>query len=520
MSRRHRIHADSVFSIIAIVRDAPTFSRLLDRHNRGPSRVATLLNRRRYRWVLVIGWLFSGLIFVAVVVFEGGFNQGDRSEVLLPTWAMAHGAFACAYSNPGVIKHVYAAPAYSMITAGLSALLRIGHTIPFPTSAELGSECGTSVSAISSWAIRSGAVHSTMLLGYVAPLALLLGMVSVFEGTLFRRTLWEVVALVTIALTPAMFLAFAFFFHPQDVLAMGILLGAIAAASSRRWGLCGVLLGLAFVTQQFALLVGVLFLVLVPRRSRMRLIAGAGSVVAAVSAPLTLLAVPSQRMSVLRTIVFGSDRIMLGANHFVSAGGTIVYAAHLSGDALFLVSRAMPVISVALVAFWARRRFGPQVLEPPLVLSLVGLSLGARLVFEQNLFGYYFLAAAVLLVLVDTTEGRLRVSTLTWLGVQMIVFNTIPALSSQWRIAITTGTAVTVVIYILVSLSKGRIRWGALAFLIFIFVMSLRFVYWSGITFTSIPTWVWQIVLVPWVFFLLADPLRIADPCPSAPPRK
>ena len=244
----------------------PSISRLADRLAGVPSRVVAQLNRPRRRWVLLLGWAFSAIVFVSVVELQGGLYQGDVSEVLPPTWAMAHGAFACAYSNNGVItRHIYAAPLYSMVTAGLSVLFRIGHAVPFPMRALSENSCATSVSSLLSWAARSGASHPTMLLGYVAPLALLLGAMSVLAVTSVRRTLWEMVALVTLALTPALFLAFAFYFHPQDVLAMGFVLGAVAAVASRRWGLSGALLGLAFTTQQFALLVIVLLLVLVPR---------------------------------------------------------------------------------------------------------------------------------------------------------------------------------------------------------------------------------------------------------------
>src|ERR1035438_9457021 len=51
-------------------------------------------------------------------------------------------------------------------------------------------------------------------------------------------------------------------FHPQDLLAMGLILCGVASVLRDRWVLAGVLMGLALTSQQFSILVLVVLLVL------------------------------------------------------------------------------------------------------------------------------------------------------------------------------------------------------------------------------------------------------------------
>ena len=47
-------------------------------------------------------------------------------------------------------------------------------------------------------------------------------------------------------------------------------------------------------------------------------------------------------------------------------------------------------------------------MDPVPFCRSIATSLSFRLVFEQNLYGYYFMALAVSLVLVDVMCGRIR----------------------------------------------------------------------------------------------------------------
>ena len=75
-----------------------------------------------------------------------------------------------------------------------------------------------------------------------------------------------------------------------------------------------------------------------------------------------------------------------------------------------------------VVAWYALRRLGPSALDPVPLLSLIATCLSLRLVFEENLFGYYFMALAVSLILLDVIGGRLRWELLVWIGLVTVEF--------------------------------------------------------------------------------------------------
>jgi hypothetical protein len=72
------------------------------------------------------------------------------------------------------------------------------------------------------------------------------------------------------------------------------------------------------------------------------------------------------------------------------------------------------------------RRLGLAVLEPVPLLSLVATSPSFRLVFEQNLFGYYFMALAVSLVLLEAVRGHVRGQMVAWIALLILAFDPVP----------------------------------------------------------------------------------------------
>jgi hypothetical protein len=54
-------------------------------------------------------------------------------------------------------------------------------------------------------------------------------------------------------------------------------------------------------------------------------------------------------------------------------------------------------------------------LEPIPLIALIATSLCLRLIFEVNLWGYYFMAMTVLLIILEIINGRIRVSLLVWI---------------------------------------------------------------------------------------------------------
>ena len=145
----------------------------------------------------------------------------------------------------------------------------------------------------------------------------------------------------------------------------------------------------------------------------------------------------------------------------------MVWEMQLHGAWLIGVSRVAPILLSAALAWWAARRLGSSVLNPLPLLSLVATSLSLRLVFEQSLFGYYFMAVAVVLVLLDVTQGRVRPSVITWLALVTLVFNPLP--------------------------------WG------------------SDLVHNALPLWFWQPLLVPFAVVLAMRPLIATVREPSRP---
>jgi hypothetical protein len=105
---------------------------------------------------------------------------------------------------------------------------------------------------------------------------------------------------------------------------------------------------------------------------------------------------------------------------------TVLGALHLGGPLRVGASRELPIVLSMMLAWWAVRRLGPRVLDLIPMLSLVATSLSLRLVFEENLYGYYFMAVAVALLLLDVLRGRLSGFLVGWLAMVALVFGPLP----------------------------------------------------------------------------------------------
>jgi len=175
----------------------------------------------------------------------------------------------------------------------------------------------------------------------------------------------------------------------------------------------------------------------------------------------------------------------------------------------------LPIAVAAGLALWATRRLGSALLEPVPLLSLVATALGLRLVFEVNLFGYYFVALAVSLVLLDVAVGRIRGQVIVWIALVALVYNPLP-----WRIPAvgpSTGIglykafpiAVVAVIVVLVArlAIRGHTSWYLLAWLA-VATSSLVVGGWELSPYGHpFATWLWQILLVSSGLALAVGPL-------------
>ena len=346
---------------------------------------------------------------------------------------------------------------------------------------------------------------------------LLTGTVIVLRSGGRGRRGWEPVALLILAVSPPTVMCLVDFFHPQDVLALGLALIALGLTLRGRWRRqSGVLVGLAFAAQPFALLIAAPLLVLAPTRKRVAYLAYATATVALIDLPLIILT--SGRA--LKPSLFGSNLVAVGGPaNFRSHGGTVLWETDVRGFPLLVLSRLMPILLAMALAWWASRRLSHRALEPANLVAIVATSLSLRLVFEENLFGYYFMALAVALVVLDALSGRIRGEVIAWIGLVTLAFNPVHwGLFSnwtpwgqqffEWLPPTLMGCAALI---ILADALRHRFRWYISASAASSW--HLRVNRSGGVPPVGshvLPNWAWQVILVPLGVILASGPLRSA----------
>jgi hypothetical protein len=453
-----------------------------------------------------------------VVQTLGGVSSGDSAESVYSTWSLAHLNFACSYPPAtnahfpiDALPYASVSPLYPIISAVIAGVLRFGHSVPFPTGATMGAHCSSAYVAMYKWSLASGALNPTLLIAYLGWFLLMAGVIVLLRTSGRGRNGWEVVTVFLMAVLPPAFMCIGTYFHPQDLMAVGLILLAVAAMHRQRWILTGVLIGLAFASQPFALLALVPLFVVAPPTQRLRYLISALLTLVVVDGPLIVLT--SGRA--LRVSLFGSSRISV-FGHTHSAGGTVLYAAHLQGIELFLVARVLPVLCAFAIALWVSRRLGPSVLEIETLLSLLATALCMRLIFEENLDGYYFMAVAVILLCADVIGGRLRGSLITWIALILLAFDPIPWwLYLKWEVRglnlfmlLPTVFEIVVVVAFLVGIRRHRRRWYLIASAVVVALTCYPPLWDKMWTHHIAPYWLWQLILVPSVVVLASGSLR------------
>jgi hypothetical protein len=458
-----------------------------------------------------LGWLAAAVIFIGLVRLLGGPSQGDLSESVYSTWAVAHGQLACSYPPtnthgipPIAYPATFVAPLWPLLSGAVEALTRIGHTAPFPSQAALGPHCSTALKAMYKWSVSSEAVASTLRLAYLSWLVLMAGVVALLRAVGRGRRGWEPATLILMACIPTVWTPLVQYFHPQDLVAMGLLLGGLACIQRGWWISAGVLFGLAVTSQQFALLVLVPLVMVAPKDRRVRFLAAAIGTAAIVLAPLV--ALTSGRA--LRAVLVGSGNT-------VSFGGTVVWEMHLHGSLLVAVSRMLPIFLALALGWWVARQIGLAALNPVPLMSLIATSLSFRLVFEENIFGYYFMALAVALVALDVINGHIRGQVVAWLGLVTLAFSPVSwgfmsnsvAWGLQEREFLPFVLMAIALLLVVRDVRRGQIRWYLVGWLVLVTLAFAR-IPWENPPFRhALPSWFWQIVLVSTGIVLAVGPL-------------
>ena len=476
---------------------------------RPESRRATAL---RPAWVLA-GTLGAIGLYVAMIRVLGGISEGDAAVSLYSTWAIAHGHLACAYPPPALrsahlptiaFPYTSITPFYPVFSGLLVALFRIGHTTAFPSAAALGPHCANADHAIFAWSVRSSSALTTMQVGYVSAALLVVAVVLTWRASGRPLRGRHLGTLALVALAAPVIGCLLEFYHPQDLLALALTLVGVVAALRSRWGWAGVALGLAVATHQFALLVAVPFVVVVPRAAWWRYVAGLAAAVAGVDLPF-----------LVATAGRAARAIVIGSGFTRSYGGTVVWELTQRGATLFALSRVAPILAGVALAALARRRLGDRIYESTTLLSLVGVLLGLRLVFEVNLWSYYFAALATLVLVVEAQRERWRPTVAFWWLTVWMAFDPLPAgfqtnstiLDIHLRMWGPTYLTLAATVAVVLGTATHRLRWW---WWLWVLGASLAFVWVPGVDVLSHhawPLWLWQVLLVPWGLLLVGTPL-------------
>ena len=234
----------------------------------------------------MLGWAVATALFVALATLTGGPGRIDAAESVYSTWAIAHGRLSCAFPSVTVPHEPLVAPVYPVVSGFVAALAGIGRSVPFPAQAAMGPHCDTAVAAIHGWALKAGALEPTLWLAFTGWTVLAGGVVAWLRASGRGRRRWEPATLIVLACLPPVWICLSFYFHPQDLFAMGLALAAMACALRNRWVGGGILIALAVLSQQFALLVAAPLLVLAPSGRRWRFVGAAAGTAALVVLPL------------------------------------------------------------------------------------------------------------------------------------------------------------------------------------------------------------------------------------------
>ncbi len=473
-----------------------------------------LLSRPVPGAVCLLAWCLATVLFIGLIAAVGGPTGNDATESAYSTWAIEHGRFSCSYPPitpithrflPDLIPGPHVAPLWPLVSGALAAATGVGHGVSFPSITAFGPGCSTAYLAMYHWAGPAVPVLHTLDLGYISWFFLLAGVITLLRAAGRGRKGWEILGVLVVSLVPIMWAPLLNYFHPQDLMTIGLLLGGLGCVIRRRWILAGVLLGLAATSQQFALLVLIPMVVITPGPSRWKLITASVSTAALVTLPLVVV-----------TSGQAWDAITIGTGNTKAYGGTVLWELHLHGTGLVLLSRVLPVALSAGVAWFVYRRLGSASLEPVPVVALAALCLSLRLVFEQNLYGYYFAAIAVFLIVLDCVVGRLRGSTVAFLACLTIAFNPIPydlaynarSWGHQAQAALPAAVLVVALLSVVWGLLNRRIWWFAV---LSAGLALFAFGYWppwsTDTLHGPIPIWLLQVGFLVWGIALVVAPL-------------
>jgi Glycosyltransferase family 87 len=367
--------------------------------------------------LLLVG---AAACYLAIVVArQGPPPGGDTTPLTDVTSALASGQLHVAAADDGLpnppgypllsaplvaaFSSLVGSPTWCL-TSGRAADLPKGSEARDPNLAAVMNECGNvdqsgvATNSLPPWYRAQG------LLGVLGWLVLAAGAWSLLRAAEADSPARTAALFVFLAFLPAGASAIVQFFHPQDIVSLGLALAAMGQTIRRRWVLAGALFGLAVLTKQFALLL-VLPAVLVAPDARSRLRLGVTSVAVAAAGLLPFL-VSAPRATLENFSGFSAGGAVSGA--------TVLTLSGVTGSVASAVARDAPVLFATAVCLWAFSRRGPWLRRPVALVALGLACVSGRLVFESVVFPYYLLAPSVLFFLLDLVARRSPYRSLGW----------------------------------------------------------------------------------------------------------
>ena len=363
-----------------------------------------VLDRKVNGWWCAGAWVLAAVVFVALVAAIGGPSRADDQQSTVAALAIARGEFHCAYPHD---EPTPTPPLYPMLAGAVVAAGGLdGPTV----NATAGPDAKCPSAAHIFDQITPRGLQRVLWVGVFGWLGLLAGFVALLRAAGRGKSLWECLGVLVFACLVPVIECVASIFHPNDLLAMGLVLGAMACCVSSRWAWGGVLIGAACMTHQFALLVAVPMAVMTLAERRLRLVVAATATAVLIAGTAVVLT----GSGVLRAIL-GED---------ITPNSDVTWVDHLGlgNDALAVVARMVPLVLAGLLALVAIRRLGRALWGAPLFCALMAMCLGLRLVFEINLLGYRFTAYVVMLVVIDWVNSRVRWVTVAWVAAVSLIW--------------------------------------------------------------------------------------------------
>lgn len=366
---------------------------------------------RPSRWFQTLIVIVAGCaLFWWIEELSGGFQIGDADASIYTSLMVAHGHWSCMYRQVPSYQPL-SGPIYPVVSAIIQMLSHVGFSSSFPSSTQIGANCAHAFTSFFAWQGSSAEFPWVLRTALIAWIALTALGIAVLRTTQLRgtRAVWLVPAFF--AVTPPIIMALQEYYHPQDMWALAMTFAAVALWIRKRSFLAGIFLALAVMSQQYVLLGVVALIVVSSSRERRGLICG-GVLATFVTATTMYLVAGSRALSAT----------LLGTGDTNIHVGTWMSEIHLRSGAAIGLSRVGPLLAAAYISRWCFLRRPDLLKDPVVVLGLLATCWSLRLVFEENLWGYYCFATGATLVLRDIAATRLSRGTIAWLVLVLVVF--------------------------------------------------------------------------------------------------